>query len=68
MDHDIIQIETFTHGSRSAKETIASVDEQANRYLQYNADLVHSIQPMMTVTVIDGAPWYQYTVLVSLRA
>lgn len=68
MDHDILQIRTFSGGAFDSHDAIKEVDKQVNDYLNYDARLVHSIQPMMVVFAIDGMPWYQYTVMVTLRS
>jgi hypothetical protein len=68
MDHDILQVKTFSAGSLDAPTATQAVDVQVNKYLMYNADLVYSIQPMMVVSVVDGVAEYQYTVMVTLRS
>lgn len=68
MDKDILQVKTFSAGATSMEEAMSKADEQVNGYLRYDADLVHSIQPIVTVLVLDGVPWYRYTVMVSLRS
>ena len=68
MDRDMLQVKTFTAGASSMEEASKKVDARVNSYLQYDANLVHSIQPVVTFGVYEGMTWYQYTVMVTLRA